>query len=476
MKKLKPIATTSDLLALSLVVVFFIFSPVSPYHQRPTGIPDKVEVYYQRNLPKDSLKKSLQYVENEIVEMEYYLHIHNVNDEGYNLVAEYDTKLRKEHQQLLDMVRDSSNNDKPKVLKTVYIKSKDRPGIAVLTAGGYWQSGRFHIGPFKSGKTISRDRTGRIVSALWNNDTIVTGIRIDSNGIYQGQMDSLMQACGEGVMDEWDGCHKEGFWRNDMQHGFGFDSSPQHQLRIGEWREGRFLGERMKYTAQRIYGIDISRHQHEKGRQRFAINWRKLRITSFGKRNDIGSQTFPVSFVYIKATEGITIRNRYFLSDYLHAHRHGLKVGAYHFFSVRTPAIEQAQHFLRTAKIHHADLPPVLDVEPTDAQIQQIGGGEVLLQRIRIWMNIVERRTGKTPILYANQNFIIKYLKNAADIKKKYNIWIARYSQYKPDVKLVYWQLCQDGRVNGINGPVDINVFNGYQGQYEEFLRTGVHQ
>jgi lysozyme len=55
-------------------------------------------------------------------------------------------------------------------------------------------------------------------------------------------------------------------------------------------------------------------------------------------------------------------------------------------------------------------------------------------------------------------------------------VWIARYGEYKPDVKLVYWQLSPEGRVNGITGPVDINVFNGYQGQWEDFIRTGFHQ
>ena len=42
----------------------------------------------------------------------------------------------------------------------------------------------------------------------------------------------------------------------------------------------------------------------------------------------------------------------------------------------------------------------------------------------------------------------------------------------KPDVKLTYWQLCPDGRVQGIRGEVDINVFNGYKSQFQEFVAT----
>ena len=82
------------------------------------------------------------------------------------------------------------------------------------------------------------------------------------------------------------------------------------------------------------------------------------------------------------------------------------------------------------------------------------------------------------PILYVNQMFVNRHMKDAAaaDIKQRYNVWIARYGEYKPDVKLVYWQLCADGRVEGITGDVDVNVFNGYQMQFDDFIKTGFHQ
>ena len=164
------------------------------------------------------------------------------------------------------------------------------------------------------------------------------------------------------------------------------------------------------------------------------------------------------------------------MSDYAKAKQQGLHVGAYHFFSLKTPALAQAAFFVNHTLFRKGDFPPVLDVEPTDVQIASIGGDEVLMQRIRTFMEYVEQRTHMRPILYVNQMFINKHMQNAADIKQNYNVWIARYGEYKPDVKLVYWQLSPDGRVSGINGAVDINVFNGYQGQWDEFLRTGFHQ
>ena len=490
-KRPKTIASYADILVLAAVVVLFMLSPTvnkSSVNRKLYTVnhrlPDKVIVYCQKTLSADSLQRSLNYLEKEKKEMQYYLRVHNIDDDGFPLVSRYHTSLEAEYrlteqrlqQQLRQQASPAGKSAQASPTRIKRIAAKDRPMIAVCVKGGYWRGGAYYLGSPITGEALVRDYQGRIVSVVYDADTIVSAVRIDRQGIYQGQMDNTLLACGQGIMDEWDGCHKEGFWRDDVQHGFGFDSSPQHQLRIGEYRNGRYLGERMKYTAQRIYGIDISRHQHEIGRRRYGINWQQMRLTSFGSRHNINGQTFPVSFLYIKATEGTTIKNRYFPSDYKAAHAHNISVGAYHFFSTRSSAADQARYFLRNVIIHKNDFPPVLDVEPSEAQIRQIGGDEELMKRIRQWMHIVEERTGKRPILYVSQSFIRQHMKQADDIKQRYNVWIARYGQYRPDVKLLFWQLCPDGKVEGITGPVDVNVFNGYQGQFEEFKRTGFLQ
>lgn len=436
---------------------------------QPPRIPDKVEVRIYQRPQQDS-----QQVASQLHEMDYYLRTHNVTDEGYNLIAQYHTLLTKMAATTGESEIFGKYGQTTKTV-TVRIAAKDRLLPAVKIAGGYWKAGHFHLGSV-NGPVVQRDASGRVVCSIYDSNTIVKAVRTDSLGTYRGQMDRQLQAWGQGTYDALDGSHYEGFWEDDQRNGFGFESSPHHHVRVGIWKNGRFLGEKLRYTADRIYGIDISRHQHEKGRKRFRINWKQLRITSLGQRHPSGGQTFPVSFVYIKSTEGTTIRNRYFMSDYAKAKQQGLHVGAYHFFSLKTSALAQATYFVNSTLFRKGDFPPVLDVEPTDAQINAIGGDEVLMQRIRTFMDYVEKRTHMRPILYVNQMFINKHMQNAADIKQNYNVWIARYGEYKPDVKLVYWQLSPDGRVSGINGPVDINVFNGYQGQWDEFLRTGFHQ
>ena len=278
---------------------------------------------------------------------------------------------------------------------------------------------------------------------------------------------------GYGVMRYANGDYYEGEWHHGTRHGHGFYLANGQTVKAGEWAEGRFLGEKMSYTDNRVYGIDISRYQHEIGRRNYPINWKQLRVTSLGPRNSKlvdGPIDFPVSFVYIKSTQGTTIKSAYYPQDAHDARRNGILCGAYHFFSLHASGKEQAKYFLENTEILSSDMPPVLDVEPTDEAIEQAGGEERLFADMRDWLAIVERATGKRPILYISQMFVKTHLLHAPDLCQTYPVWIARYNVYRPDVRLLFWQLCCDGRVSGIRGSVDINIFNGYKEQFDEYI------
>ena len=111
-------------------------------------------------------------------------------------------------------------------------------------------------------------------------------------------------------------------------------------------------------------------------------------------------------------------------------------------------------------------MPPVLDVEPTDKQIARMGGEQKLFSEMLRWLHAVERACGKRPVLYLGQRFVNEHLPHAPAALRAYDVWIARYGEYKPYVHLLHWQLTPYGRVQGITGDVDINVFNGTR---EEF-------
>lgn len=332
------------------------------------------------------------------------------------------------------------------------------------------------------GKRLMLDEQGRLVVGLLQDSMLVSGVRIDSAGVFAGTMNRWAEASGYGYYHSADGTYTEGPWEHDQREGLGLSIGSEH-LRLGEWLRGQFRGERMNYHANRIYGIDISRYQHEKGRRRFPVSWKDNRFTSLGRRISKdrilpslggagGGLDYPIQFVYIKSTEGVTIQNRYYNDDDAAVRHKGLHVGAYHFLSTRTSPEEQALHYLKNTRIRRGDLPPMLDIEPSNKQIDEMGGPEVLFDYIRRWLRIVEERTHTKPILYFNQNFAYNYLPFAPDIKNGYRFWIARYGEFRPDLHHDIWQLSGDGRVSGFSTEVDLNVFNGYQQQWDEFLRT----
>ena len=332
---------------------------------------------------------------------------------------------------------------------------------------GEWKGGKRH------GHGTVTDSTGRTIQGLWNNGKMVSGTRTDSIGTYTGEFDSTFLASGHGIMEGPKGKYYNGNWLKDKRSGFGIGTDKTGRIKAGEWKKDTYKGEQLTYTTERIYGIDISRHQHEKGNKKYRINWNAMRITHLGslsKKRISGRVDYPISFVYIKSTEGTTVRNKYYLYDHAQARRHGIHCGSYHFFSLKSSAAKQARHFLRNSRFGKGDLPPMLDVEPTESQIRKAGGTEVMFRMIRTWMQTVKKATGKRPILYVSQQFVNKYLPLASDIKNDYPIWIARYGEYKPDVKLIFWQLSPDGRVKGIHGDVDINVFNGYKDKFNQFI------
>ena len=376
-------------------------------------------------------------------ELTYYFDRHNVQDEGYEMVAAFANGHR--------------------------LQVKTRGYLSALSVGTW----RHHQ---HQGLGVVLDSLRRTIIGTWQADTLVQGVRLDSLGTYRGDFSGLV-AQGHGAYQQADGSYFEGHMEDDLRHGFGLEmllsTDGESRLRVGEWQKGRFWGERMKYTSERIYGIDIARYQHGKGRKKYPIRWDKLRIVHVGKngsQNVSGKADYPVSFVYIKSTEGISVRNRYYVNDYAQARKHGIRTGAYHFWSVRTTGAAQAKFFIRNTLFRSGDLPPVLDIEPSKSQIAQMGGPEALFRHIRTWLSMVEQYTHVKPILYVNQLFVNNYLKDQPDLKRNYRVWIARYSEYKPDVRLTYWQLCPDGRVAGIHGDVDINVFNGYQKQFDDFI------
>lgn len=424
-------------------------------------------------------------------ETAYYLRVHSVQDYGYNKIADYHTAVIHQIdslQRIIHALQDIKPTARLRIRQVNQYTARVwyKPGEIMVCNRLNDESNRWALclqtsdcmTPWTVSSRFGRER-GMQESLrdfkAYSHPVLgfPAGALIDSAGYYVGEQRGG-KAEGYGQYYGNDGSFYDGHWQDGKRNGFGINVAPHDFLKVGEWKNNVFKGERLTYNADRIYGIDLSKHQHEKGEQRYSIAWSKLRITHLGtlsSKKVEGIVDYPVSFAYVKATEGRTLLNNYYYSDYLAARQQGIRVGSYHFFSTLSSGYMQANFFLKKARFRKGDLPPVLDVEPTDAQIHAMGGAEVLFKQVRIWMSMVFKHTGHRPILYISQSFANRYMPLAPDLGDNYLVWIARYGEYKPNFKLAYWQLSPDGKVHGIHGDVDINVFNGYRNQYEDFLK-----
>lgn len=191
-----------------------------------------------------------------------------------------------------------------------------------------------------------------------------------------------------------------------------------------------------------IHGIDISHYQGK-------IDWDELKNAMISG--------CPLRFVIIKSTEGSSRMDENFYENFDNALEYGFVRGAYHFWSNKSTAREQAYYFLKQVHLENGDLPPVLDIEhaPKDKSIEEFQ------QDILTWLHIVEDRYHVKPILYTYYKFKERYL--GAPVFEDYPYWIAHYYVPKIEYKGAwkFWQHTDAGRLPGIKGYVDFNIYNG---------------
>lgn len=192
-----------------------------------------------------------------------------------------------------------------------------------------------------------------------------------------------------------------------------------------------------------IHGIDISHYQEQ-------IDWDVL-------ANNGTINKCPIRFVVVKATEGTTQTDEYFDDNFYQAREHGFIRGAYHFWSTKSDATPQAHYFMSRVKLEEGDLPPVLDVEHKSAQQSP----EAFKDSVLTWLRLVERHYHVKPIIYTFYKFKMQYLNDP--VFDEYPYWIAHYyvDELEYDGEWKFWQHTDAGRLPGIKGYVDFNIYNG---------------
>lgn len=170
-----------------------------------------------------------------------------------------------------------------------------------------------------------------------------------------------------------------------------------------------------------------------------------------------------VEFVILRvgSTRGITgeyFIDKKFVQNIKMANEVGIPVGIY-FYSyanTREKAIEDAKWVIDKIKDYKVDLPIAFDWENwsfyNEFNLSFFG-----LTNMAEGFLDVFKEAGYDGMLYSSKAFLEQIW-----LKTDYPVWLAHYTNnivqtnYNGDYQ--YWQLCSDGRVEGINGDVDINV------------------
>ena len=165
----------------------------------------------------------------------------------------------------------------------------------------------------------------------------------------------------------------------------------------------------------------------------------------------------PVRFVVIKATEGTTSLDDNFNDNFYQSKEYGLIRGAYHFWSTKSSARDQAAYFLKQVHLEDGDLPPVLDIEHKSKDQTN----EQFKESVLTWLHIVEDKYHVKPIIYTYYKFKMTYLDDP--VFDQYPYWIAHYYVQKVQYegRWKFWQHTDCGKLPGIKGYIDFDIYNG---------------
>jgi lysozyme len=200
-------------------------------------------------------------------------------------------------------------------------------------------------------------------------------------------------------------------------------------------------------------GIDVSYYQG-------AIDWHAVRADGIG-------------FAYLKATEGGDRVDERFAENWHAAGRAGVHRGAYHFWYHCRPGREQAAWFIRTVPKDPQALPPVLDMEwtPTSPTCRIRPHAHTLHAEMKDFLDAVEAHYGKRPVIYTSVDF---YADRMVDAFHDYHLWVRSVaghpSERYGDRDWRIWQYTATGRARGVSGDVDLNVFEGSDEEFRQFV------
>ena len=197
-----------------------------------------------------------------------------------------------------------------------------------------------------------------------------------------------------------------------------------------------------KYNASNVeFGIDVSKWQGD---------------IDFQKVKDAGATFVMMRIGVQKKAQGELEIDPYYLKNIQNAKDAGLKVGVY-LYSIATnkeEAIEHANWVLKTLDNEKLELPIVFDWENWSKWNSYKMSFHDINEVVNSYIKTV-KNAGYEGMLYSSKF----YLETIWTNKNNYPVWLAHYTEKTSYTgKYIMWQLCNNGRIDGINGDVDIDI------------------
>lgn len=199
------------------------------------------------------------------------------------------------------------------------------------------------------------------------------------------------------------------------------------------------------YTIR--HGIDVSHHQG-------AIDWEKVKADGY-------------DFAILRCAyrsygqAGELCEDREFAGYIDGAHKTGIDVGVYFFSQAisEEEAVEEADYVLDLLKERKIELPITYDPESIredEARTDDLTGEQATKNTIAFCERI--KKAGYEPMVYSNMVWEADYL-DMSQIEQ-YPKWYADYEKIpQTPYDFTFWQYSEKGNVDGISGPVDLDVW-----------------
>ena len=176
-------------------------------------------------------------------------------------------------------------------------------------------------------------------------------------------------------------------------------------------------------------------------------------------------------FCFIKSSQGSTWNDPRFEEHFTGFKDRNILRGAYHFPNLlSTDVAGEVNCYLNACQnggLNWSDpgvLPPVYDVEPLNETQAKLFTGQstFIVARMKKWLETIEKKTGRKPIIYTSRRVWDELLKSPQGFES-YPLWVANYGLKLTEPKLpsiwktyTFWQFYDDWTIGG-NGGFDVN-------------------